>query len=118
MNRWGTRKIAREKKKIPQSTKKNIIQDGGPSYKDSGPSAKKISQNTELLRGMTENIGSTVKEGTILMGLSILCNVFDNVLKCPDCGCDIKSHADMCQHVDTQMWIFQLPRVTMRKYGV
>ena len=24
-----------------------------------------------------------------------LCNVFDNVLKCPDCGCDIKSHADM-----------------------
>ena len=29
------------------------------------------------------------------MDLSILCNVFDNVLKCPDCVCDIKSHADM-----------------------
>ena len=86
---------ARKKKKIPPSRKKNIIQDGGPSYKDRGPSAKKISQNTELLRGITENIDSTVKEGTILMDLSILCNVFDNVLKCPDCGCDIKSHADM-----------------------
>ena len=86
---------ARKKRKIPPSRKKNIIQDSGPSYKDPGFPAKKISQNTELLRGITENVDSTLKEGTIFMDLSILFNVFDNVLKCPDCGCDIKSHVDM-----------------------
>jgi hypothetical protein len=86
---------ARKKRKNPPPRNRNIIQDGEPSYKDPGPSARKISHNTEVLHGLSKNIGSTLKEGTIFMDLSILFNVFDHVLKCPDCGCDIESHVDI-----------------------
>jgi hypothetical protein len=91
----NTKNRARKKRKIPPPRKRSIIQDGEPSYKDPGPSARKISQNTEVLHRLSENIGSTLKEGTIFMDLSILFNVFDNVLKCPDCQCDIEAHVDM-----------------------
>ena len=83
--------------KIPPLRKQVVKQHGEPSqptYKDSGPSAKKIGKNTKALRDMSKNIDSTVKEGTIFMDLSILFSEF-NVLKCPDCGCDIDSHVDM-----------------------
>jgi hypothetical protein len=89
------RNRARKKERFHRQRKRNIIQDGEPSYKDPGPSARKHSQNTELIRGLSKNIDSTLKEGTIFMDLSILFNVFDQVLKCPDCGCDIDSHVDM-----------------------
>jgi hypothetical protein len=88
------RNRSRKKRKIPPSRKRVENQDGGPKYKDPGPSAKKIGKNTEALRDMSKNIDSTLKEGTIFMDLSILFNVF-NVLKCPDCSCDIDSHVDM-----------------------
>ena len=42
----------------------------------------------------SENI-ETVREGTIFIDLSILFDVFDELLKCPDCGEDITSHENM-----------------------
>ena len=38
---------------------------------------------------------TNIKEGTIFMDLSALLSVFDDIFKCPECGGDISSHADL-----------------------
>ena len=66
------RNRSRKKRKIPPPGKRVVNQHGEssqPTYKDPGPSAKKIGKNTEKLRDMSEIIDSTVKEGTIFMDL-------------------------------------------------
>ena len=93
----SSRNQSRKKRKIPPSRKRVVNQDGKPSwptYKDPGPSARKIGKNAEALCDKSEPIANILKEGTIFMDLYILFNVF-NVLKCPDCSCDIDSHVDM-----------------------
>ena len=37
---------------------------------------------------------TVLKEGTIFMDLSVLFQVFDNILKCPECGGEMSSHID------------------------
>ena len=94
----NSRNRARKKVKTPPSRTRKIFQDGGQSYKDPGlpgPSAKKISHNTAAFGGISANMNSTLKEGTVFMDLSVLFNVFDNVLKCPECGSGMNSCADM-----------------------
>ena len=93
----SSRNRSRRKRKIPPSRKRVVNQDGKPSrptYKDPGPSARKIGKNAEALHNKSEPIANILKEGTIFMDLYILFNVF-NVLKCPNSSCDIDSHVDM-----------------------
>ena len=85
----SSRNQSRKKRKIPPSRKRVVNQDGEPSrptYEDPGPSERKIGKNTDAHRDKTEPTASTLKEGTILMDLSILFNVF-NVLRM--CGVSI-----------------------------
>ena len=44
--------------------------------------------------GILANMETELKEGTIFMDLSVLFQVFDNILKCPACGGEISSHID------------------------
>ena len=46
------RNRTRKKARIPPNKSKKKIQDGGRSYKDPGPSAKKIGQNTAMFGGI------------------------------------------------------------------
>ena len=65
-----------------------------PLGEDTGPSGVKIGAQTAKFGGNSVNM-ETVKEGTVFMDLSILFGVFDNILKFPDCGEEMKSHVDM-----------------------
>ena len=65
-----------------------------PRAKDAGPSGAKISAQTAKIGANSVNMDA-VREGTVFMDLSILFGVFDNILKCPDCGEEMKSHVDM-----------------------
>lgn len=89
------RNRTRKKARIPPNKSKKKIQDGGRSYKDPGPSAKKIGQNTAMFGGILPNKDTILKEGTIFMDLSQLFGVFNDILKCPECGGDMSSHIDM-----------------------
>ena len=58
-----------------------------PNGEEAGPSAANIGVNSENM--------DTVREGTVFIDLSVLFGVFDEVLKCRDCGEEMKSHVDM-----------------------
>ena len=58
------RNRSQKKKRIPPSKKSKKIQDGGPNYKDPGPSSKKISKNTAIVSGILANMDTVLKEGT------------------------------------------------------
>ena len=67
---------------------------GDESCDNAGPSGAKFGPQTANFDVNSENI-DTAREGTVFMDLSILFCVFDSVLKCPDCGDEMKSHVDM-----------------------
>ena len=90
----SSRNRSQKKKRIPPCKSAKKIQDGGPNFKDPGPSSKKISKNTAIVSGILANMDTELKEGTIFMDLSVLSQVFDNILKCPDCGGEMSSHID------------------------
>ena len=90
----SSRNRSQKKKRIPPCKRAKKIQDGGPNYKDPGPSSKKISKNTAIVSGVLANMDTELKEGAIFMDLSVLFQVFDNILKCPDCGGEMSSHID------------------------
>ena len=54
----------------------------------------KIGDNSQKFR---ENPGLTdsVKEGIVFMDLGVLFNVFDDILRCPECGGNTTCHVDM-----------------------
>ena len=83
----------RKKKRIPPLKKTKKFQHGEPSYKDPGPSAEKIAQNTAKFSGIFPNKETALKEGTIVIDLSVLFGVFDGLLKCPEC--DTSLHIDI-----------------------
>ena len=91
----NTRNRSRKKAIIPPSKRRKIIQDGGSTYKNPGPSAKKIGENTAKFDDISAGMSTNLKEGTIFMDLSALFGVFDDILKCPECGGDIDSHVDL-----------------------
>ena len=90
----NSRNRSQKKKRIPPSKRSKKIQDGRPNYKDHGPSSTKISKNTAIVSGILGNMDTVIKEGTIFMDLSVLFQVFDNILKCPECGGEMSSHID------------------------
>ena len=65
----SSRNRSQNKKRIPPCKREKKIQDGGPNYKDPGPSSKKISKNTAILGGVLANMNTEMKEGTIFMDL-------------------------------------------------
>ena len=86
----------RKRKKARTSPKLNAkkFKDGQPCDQNPGPSKAKIGD----IRGkFGENPGHTdpAYEGTIFMDLAVLFEVFNQVLKCPDCGNNMTSHVDM-----------------------
>ena len=89
---------ARKRARIPPSKKANKFKDGEPRDKEAvpepEPSGAKIGVEREHFGISSENI-ETVREGIIFIDLSILFDVFDELLKCPDCGEDMTSHVDM-----------------------
>ena len=90
----NSRNRSQKKKRIPPSKRSKKIQDGRPNYKDRGPSSTKISKYTAIVSGILGNMDTVIKEGTIFMDLSVLFQVFDNILKCPECGGEMSSHID------------------------
>ena len=90
----NSRNRSQKKKRIPPSKRSKKIQDGRPNYKDRGPSSTKISKNTAIVSGILGNMDTVIKEGTIFMDLSVLFQVFDKILKCPECGGEMSSHID------------------------
>ena len=96
VDKWEVLGIEREKGLDLQCQKRQKkIQDGVPNYKDPGPSAKKIDKNIAKLKRISTDVSPDLKEGTIFMDLSTLFNVFDAILKCPECNSDMSSHVDM-----------------------
>ena len=91
----SSRNRARKRSRPSVSKKAKKIQDGVPNYKDPGPSAKKIDKNIAKLKRISTDVSPDLKEGTIFMDLSTLFNVFDAILKCPECNSDMSSHVDM-----------------------
>ena len=91
----NSRNRARKKSRSSLARKRKNIQDGVPSYKDPGPSAKKIDKNVAKYAGISTGVSTNLKEGTIFMDLSVLFGVFEDVMKCPECTSEISSHVDM-----------------------
>ena len=91
----SSRNRARKRSRRSLSKKAKKIQDGGPNYKDPGPSAKKIDKNIAKFERITTDVSPDLKEGTIFMDLSTLFNVLEAILKCPKCNSDMSSHVDM-----------------------
>lgn len=54
----------------------------------------KIGDNSQKFR---ENHGLTdsIKEGTVFMDSGVLFNVFDEIVRCPECGNNTTNHVDM-----------------------
>ena len=91
----NSRNRVRIKSRSSLSRKRKNIQDGIPSYKDPGPSAKKIDKNVARFAGISTGVSTNLKEGTIFMDLSVLFGVFEDVMKYPECASEISSHVDM-----------------------
>ena len=91
---------ARKRARIPPSKKAKKFKHGEPRDKEAvpepGPSGAKIGAQNENFGMNSENI-DTIREGNIFMDLSILFAVFDDFLKCPECGQNVTSHVDMKQ---------------------
>ena len=81
-------------RKPPSKMAKKFKHGDEPRDKEAGPSGAKIGAHTANFGVNSENI-DTIREGTVFMGLSILFGVFNKILKCPDCGDEMKSHVDM-----------------------
>ena len=82
----------RKRKRVRMA--KKFKHGGEPRDKEAGPSVAKIGAQTANFGVNSKNI-DTLREGTVFMDLSILFSVFDEILKCPDCGDEMKSHVDM-----------------------
>jgi hypothetical protein len=85
----------RKRREFCRRRSKKKIQHGGQSYKDPGPSARKIGKNTAMFGGIFPVKDTELKEGTIFIDLSVLFGVFNGLLKCPECGGETTSHIDM-----------------------
>ena len=79
---------------------KKIKHGDHPRNKEARPSREKIGAQRASFGVNSDNI-DTIREGTVLMDLSILFGVFDQILKCPDCGDEIKSHVVSCDVMRT-----------------
>jgi transcription elongation factor Elf1 len=95
-NRNRKRKRARK----PPSKAAKKFKDGGPyvgndEISTSGPSGAKIGDQSANFGASTEKINTEKTAGTIFMDLSVLFGVFDDILKCPECGSNTSSHVDM-----------------------
>jgi hypothetical protein len=85
----------RKKKRIPPSKGSKKLKDGGqPSSQNMGASQTKLADSHGKF-GENSGDSDSVKEGTIFMDVQVLFGVFDEVLRCPDCGKHITSHVDM-----------------------
>jgi hypothetical protein len=96
-NMGNTRNRKRKRPRIAPSKNGKKFKDGEPSQdsqQNRGASGIKIGHVTGKLN---ENPGHTdsINEGTVFMDLKELFNVFNEVLKCPDCGSKMTSHIDM-----------------------
>ena len=93
----NTRNRARKRKRIPpskQPKKPKLAKYGDPSVDARGPSGAEIGDQSAACSTDTENVDVT-KQGTIFMDLALLFTVFEDILKCPECGCKINSHVDL-----------------------
>ena len=84
----------RKSVRITPSKAAKIFKDGGPSREIPEPSGVKIGDQTANFGVYSEKI-EAAKAGTIFMDLSILFAVFNDILKCPECGSNMNSHVDM-----------------------
>ena len=84
----------KRKRKAPSQMAKKFKHGDEPRGEYAGPSGAKIGAQTAKIGANSINM-DTVREGTVFMDLSILFGVFDNILKCPDCGNEMKSHVDI-----------------------
>ena len=78
----------RKRARIPPSKKGKNFKDGGQNAdgdKNPGPSTMKIGDASGIFR---DSICHTVRveEGTVFIHLLILFGIFNEVLKCPECG--------------------------------
>ncbi len=80
-------------RKPPSKMAKKFKHGGERRDKEARPSRAKIGAQTANFGVNSENI-DTIREGTVFMDLSILFVVFDEILKCPDCGDEMKSHEE------------------------
>ncbi len=90
----NTRNRKRKSVRITPSKAAKKFKDGGPSREIPGSSGVKIGDQTANFGVYSEKI-QAVKAGTIFMDLSILFAVFNDILKCPECGSNMNSHVDM-----------------------
>ena len=66
----SSRNRSRKKKRIPPYKRAKQIEDGGPNYKDPGPSSKKISKNTAIESGIFANMDTELNvNGNIVLTL-------------------------------------------------
>ena len=84
----------KRKRKAPSKMAKKFKHGDKPRGEDAGLSGAKIGAQTAKIGANSVNM-DTVRKGTVFMDLSILFRVFDNILKCPDRGEEMKSHVDM-----------------------
>ena len=87
----------RKRARQPPSKKGKKFKDGGQNTEgdqNPGPSKMKIGDVSGVFR---DNICHTdrVEEGTVFMDLFILFGIFNEVLKCPECGDNMTSHVGM-----------------------
>ena len=88
----------RKKVRIPPSKKAKKFKDGRQNAEEGdqnpGPSKTKIGDVSGIFR---DNVCHTncIEEGTVFMDLFILFGIFNEVLKCPECGDKMSSHIDM-----------------------
>ena len=95
VDKWEVLEIEREKGQDVHCKKAKKIHDGVPNYKDPGLSAKKIDKNIAKFKIISTDVSPDLKEGTIFMDLSALFNVFDVILKCPECNSDMSTQVNM-----------------------
>ena len=85
----------RKKPRIPPAKKAKKFKDGRISDTVIGPSAQKIAKSSAQMSVNSPNVNTKVKEGTVFMALSVLFSIFDDILKCPECGSDMDSQVDL-----------------------
>ena len=90
----NTRNRKRKRARVAWQKSAKKFKDGEPCDQNAGPSKMKIG---DVEGKFGENSGSmdSGKEGTLFMDMSVLFGVFDQVLKCPECGHKMTSHIDM-----------------------
>ena len=87
----------RKRARLLPSKKSKTFKDGGQNAEgdqNPGPSKMKIGDVSGIFR---DNICHTdrVEEGTVFMDLFILFGIFNEILKCPDCGDNMTCDVDM-----------------------